>query len=113
MDDLWYLAAAYAAMIGLIGWFTWQVLNRLTEVRSRLDAVESSLNNDEQEQFGGGFKAHIYAARPCPEAMTSAYLAVRHPHIQWGACVRSVSENETISQSVMRQRRLFDVQSVG
>ena len=49
MDDLWYLAVAYAAMIGLIGWFTWQVLDRLTEVRARLDAVEGSLNNDEQE----------------------------------------------------------------
>ena len=49
MDDLWYLAAAYAAMIGLIGWFTWQVLDRLTEVRARLDAVEGSLDDDEQD----------------------------------------------------------------
>ncbi|MEE3082717.1 MAG: hypothetical protein VX320_01335 [Candidatus Thermoplasmatota archaeon] len=49
MDDLWYLAAAYAAMIGLVGWFTWQLLDRLTEVRARLDAVEDSLNVNEEE----------------------------------------------------------------
>ena len=49
MDDLWYLATAYAAMIGLVGWFTWQLPDRLAEVRARLDAVEDSLNGDEQE----------------------------------------------------------------
>ena len=49
MEDIAYLAAAYAAMIGLVGWFTWQLLDRLTEVRARLDAVEDSLNSNEEE----------------------------------------------------------------
>ena len=49
MDDLVYLAVAYSAMIGLIGWFTWQLLDRLTNVQARLDAVESVLNDDEQD----------------------------------------------------------------
>ncbi len=45
MEDIAYLAAAYAAMIGLIGWFTWQLMDRLQEVRSRIEAVESALSN--------------------------------------------------------------------
>ena len=45
MDDIAYLAAAYAAMIGLIGWFTLQLLDRLKDVQSRIEAVESSLSN--------------------------------------------------------------------
>jgi hypothetical protein len=49
MSELVYLAAAYAAMIGLIGWFTWQLLDRLSDVKARLDAVEATLNENEQE----------------------------------------------------------------
>ncbi len=45
MEDIAYLAAAYAAMIGLIGWFTWQLIDRLQEVRSRIEAVEATLSN--------------------------------------------------------------------
>ena len=45
MSDVAYLAAAYAAMIGLIGWFTWQLLDRLRDVQSRIEAVEESLSN--------------------------------------------------------------------
>lgn len=50
MEDIAYLAAAYAAMIGLIGWFTWQLLDRLAEVRARLDAVETTLGNPEDSE---------------------------------------------------------------
>ena len=42
MEDIAYLAAAYAGMIGLIGWFTWQLMDRLNDVTARMDAVESS-----------------------------------------------------------------------
>ena len=45
MSEMTYLAAAYAMMIGLIGWFTWQLLDRLKDVQSRIEAVESSLSN--------------------------------------------------------------------
>ncbi|MDG1525750.1 MAG: hypothetical protein P8Q90_06765 [Candidatus Thalassarchaeaceae archaeon] len=45
MSDVAYLAAAYAAMIGLIGWFTWQLLDRLKDVQARIEAVEESLSN--------------------------------------------------------------------
>ena len=45
MEDIAYLASAYAVMIGLIGWFTWQLMDRINDVTSRMDAVESSLTN--------------------------------------------------------------------
>lgn len=45
MEDIAYLAAAYAVMIGLIGWFTWQLMDRINDVTARMDAVESSLTN--------------------------------------------------------------------
>jgi cytochrome oxidase assembly protein ShyY1 len=45
MSDIAYLAAAYAAMICLIGWFTWQLLDRLKDVQERIEAVEGSLSN--------------------------------------------------------------------
>ena len=48
-SDLVYLAAAYAAIIGLLGWYTWQLLARMTDVKSRLDAVEISLLDDSEE----------------------------------------------------------------
>lgn len=48
-SDLVYLAAAYAVIIGLLGWYTWQLLARLTDVKSRLDAVETSLHDDSEE----------------------------------------------------------------
>ncbi|MDP6906788.1 MAG: hypothetical protein QF440_05170 [Candidatus Thalassarchaeaceae archaeon] len=51
MDDLWYLAAAYASMIGLIGWFTWQILDRLSNVKARLDAVEDTLGEKDSEEI--------------------------------------------------------------
>lgn len=45
MEDIAYLASAYAVMIGLIGWFTWQLMDRLNDVTARMDAVESSMSN--------------------------------------------------------------------
>tara|TARA_B100001029_G_C15061015_1_gene458478 strand:- start:1302 stop:1457 length:156 start_codon:yes stop_codon:yes gene_type:complete len=45
VEDIAYLAAAYTVMIGLIGWFTWQLMDRLNDVNARMDAVESSLSN--------------------------------------------------------------------
>ena len=45
MSDVAYLAAAYAVMIGLIGWFTWQLLDRLNDVQSRIEAVEEAISN--------------------------------------------------------------------
>ena len=45
MEDIAYLAAAYAAMIGLIGWFTWQLLDRLRDVQAWIGAVEETLSN--------------------------------------------------------------------
>ena len=45
MEDIAYLAAAYAVMIGLIGWFTWQLLDRLRDVQARVGAVEETLSH--------------------------------------------------------------------
>ena len=45
MSDVVYLAAAYAVMIGLIGWFTWQLLDRLRDVQARIEAVEEAISN--------------------------------------------------------------------
>ena len=45
MSDVVYLAAAYAVMIGLIGWFTWQLLDRLRDVQARIKAVEETMSN--------------------------------------------------------------------
>ena len=45
MSDVAYLAAAYAAMIGLIGWFTWQLLDRLRDVQARIKAIEETMSN--------------------------------------------------------------------
>ena len=45
MSDVAYLAAAYAVMIGLIGWFTWQLLDRLRDVKSRIEVVEEAISN--------------------------------------------------------------------
>ena len=50
MSYVAYLAAAYAAMIGLIGWFTWQLLDRLKDVQSRIEAVEESISNPEDSE---------------------------------------------------------------
>ena len=50
MNDVGYLAAAYAAMIGLIWWFTWQLLDRLKDVQSRIEAVEESISNPEDSE---------------------------------------------------------------
>ena len=44
-SDLVFLGVAYTAMIGLIGWFTWQLLDRLRDVQARIKAVEESLSN--------------------------------------------------------------------
>ena len=45
MSDVAYLAAAYAVMIGLIGWVTWQLLDRLRDVQARIEAVEEAISN--------------------------------------------------------------------
>ena len=45
MEDIADLAGAYAVMIGLIGWFTWQLLDRLRDVQARIEAVEETLSN--------------------------------------------------------------------
>jgi len=45
MSDVAYLAAAYAVMIGLIGWFTGQLLDRLRDVQARIEAVEEAISN--------------------------------------------------------------------
>ena len=45
-NDIVFLGLAYAAMIGLIGWFSWQLYNRMTQVKKRLDAVEELLKKD-------------------------------------------------------------------
>ena len=50
MSDVAYLAAAYAVMIGLIGWFTWQLLDRLKDVRARIEAVEESVSNPKDSE---------------------------------------------------------------
>ena len=50
MSDVAYLAAAYAVMIGLIGWFTWQLLDRLNDVQSRIEAVEEAISNPKDSE---------------------------------------------------------------
>jgi len=50
MSDVAYLAAAYAVMIGLIGWFTWQLLDRLNDVLARIEAVEESISNPKDSE---------------------------------------------------------------
>ena len=50
MSDVAYLAAAYAVMIGLIGWFTWQLLDRLKHVQARIEAVEESISNPKDSE---------------------------------------------------------------
>ena len=50
MSDVAYLAAAYAVMIGLIGWFTWQLLDRLNDVQSRIEAVEEAVSNPKDSE---------------------------------------------------------------
>lgn len=42
-DGTTFLAIAYIAMIGIIGGWTWQMLQRLSELSSRLAAAEASL----------------------------------------------------------------------
>ena len=32
-------------MIGLIGWFTWQLMDRMNDVNARMASVEASLLN--------------------------------------------------------------------
>ncbi len=48
-DGTFFLALAYAAMIGIIASWTWRMLNRLVELSGRLDAVEAALDLDEEE----------------------------------------------------------------
>ena len=50
MSDIAYLAAAYAVMIGLIGWFTWQLLDRLKDVQARIEAVDEAISNPEDSE---------------------------------------------------------------
>jgi len=42
-NDILFLGVAYAAMIGLIGWFSWQLYTRMSHVDKRLEAVEELL----------------------------------------------------------------------
>ena len=42
-NDILFLGIAYAAMIGLIGWFSWQLYVRMSHVSKRLEAVEELL----------------------------------------------------------------------
>jgi hypothetical protein len=42
-NDIVFLGIAYSAMIGLIGWFSWQLFARITHVNKRLEAVEELL----------------------------------------------------------------------
>jgi len=50
MTGLVPLAAAYAVMIALIGWFTWQLLHRLQDVNARMAAVEDALESTAEEE---------------------------------------------------------------
>lgn len=45
-SDIVFLGVAYTAMIGLIGWFSWQLFSRLNHVNKRLEAVESLLEKE-------------------------------------------------------------------
>ncbi len=45
-NDIVFLGIAYSAMIGLIGWFSWQLYNRMTHVNKRLEAMEELLKKD-------------------------------------------------------------------
>lgn len=42
-SDIVYLGIAYTALIGLIGWFSLQLYNRLQNISKRLDSVEKSI----------------------------------------------------------------------
>jgi hypothetical protein len=42
-NDIVFLGIAYTAMIGLIGWFSWQLYVRMSHVNKRLEAVEELL----------------------------------------------------------------------
>ena len=42
-SDIVYLGIAYTALIGLIGWFSLQLYNRLQNISRRLDSVEKSI----------------------------------------------------------------------
>lgn len=48
MTGLVSLAAAYAVMIGLIGWFTWQLLDRLSDVNARMAAAEAAMESTDE-----------------------------------------------------------------
>lgn len=45
-NDMIFLGIAYTAMIGLIGWFTWQLYSRLNQINKRLNAVEELFKED-------------------------------------------------------------------
>tara|TARA_B100001123_G_C14995803_1_gene901522 strand:+ start:277 stop:423 length:147 start_codon:yes stop_codon:yes gene_type:complete len=45
-NDMIFLGIAYSAMIGLIGWFTWQLYARITYVNKKLDVVETLLEKE-------------------------------------------------------------------
>ena len=45
-SDFVFLGVAYTSMIGLVGWFSWQLFSRLNHVNKRLQAVEEMLEKE-------------------------------------------------------------------
>tara|TARA_B100001113_G_C20810451_1_gene492305 strand:- start:476 stop:649 length:174 start_codon:yes stop_codon:yes gene_type:complete len=48
-SDILYLGIAYTALIGLIGWFSFQLFTRLQNVSKRLEAIESTINKKSEK----------------------------------------------------------------
>ena len=46
-NDIVFLGLAYAAMIGLIGWFSWQLYVRMENVNKRLESTEKILKKED------------------------------------------------------------------
>tara|TARA_X000000368_G_scaffold290759_1_gene231066 strand:- start:1936 stop:2082 length:147 start_codon:yes stop_codon:yes gene_type:complete len=46
-NDIVFLGLAYGAMIGLIGWFSWQLYVRMEHVNKRLESVEILLKKED------------------------------------------------------------------
>ena len=46
-NDMLFLGVAYTAMIGLIGWFSWQLYARLMQLDKRLNAVEDLFKDND------------------------------------------------------------------
>tara|TARA_Y100001980_G_C14556768_1_gene350140 strand:+ start:27935 stop:28081 length:147 start_codon:yes stop_codon:yes gene_type:complete len=46
-NEIVYLGIAYTALIGLIGWFSLQLYNRLQNVSKRLESVEKTIKEED------------------------------------------------------------------